>query len=162
MNLFKRSSIKKYFKKEDLERLKNAIGDVEKMTSAEMRVKIIHKMDKDIKNVYDQAVHEFVKEKMDLTRDFTGLLILIALEDRKFQILADKGILAKIPQEFFDGKAMTLSGAFAKGAHVEALLTIIAFIGVELATHFPKKPDDKNELPNDVVVENEPKKEEKK
>jgi len=154
MNFFKRSPIKKYFSKDDLERIKNAIGDVEKTTSAELRVKLVGRIDKDLNgSIYHQAIREFNREGMAKTRDQTGLLVLIALEDKKFQILADRGIMDKVPQEFFDGKATTLSGAFSKGAHVEALLAIISFIGVELATHFPKKADDKDELPNDVIVD---------
>jgi len=37
-----------------------------------------------------------------------------------------------------------------KGHHTEALLVAIEQIGHVLAEHFPRSPDDQNELPNQI------------
>jgi len=154
MNLFKRNLVKKYFSKADLDGVGNAVAMAEDYTSAEIRVKIISKIDKGLKgDIYKQAVLEFEKEGMTKTRDQTGALILVALKDKKFQILADKGIMAKVKQEVLDKVANLIKTGFQSGKQKEGLCFAVGYLGGILGGVFPRKPDDKNELPNDVVVE---------
>jgi len=163
MTLFSRNLVKKYFSKDDLKSIKGAITEFEKRTSAELRIKIISKINKGLAgDIFAQAAMEFVKEGMDKTRDQTGVLILIALDDRKFQILADKGIMAKIKQEVLDRAASIIKSGFQGGTQREGLHMAVGFLGGIFSEHFPKKSDDKNELPNDVIIEKEKKEEGKK
>lgn len=158
MNPFKRNIVKKYFSKDDLESIKSAVAELEKRTSTELRIKVISEIHKDFKgDLYKQAVAEFAKEGMDKTRDQTGVLILVALKDRKFQILADKGIMAKVSQEVLDRAASILKSGFQGGDVRSGFHMTIGFLGGMLSEHFPRKPDDKNELPNDVIIGGDPK-----
>lgn len=154
MSLFKRNIVKKYFSKADLDGVGSAVAMAEDHTSAEIRVKIISGIHKDFKgDIYKQAVLEFEKEGMTKTRDQTGVLILIALNDKKFQILADKGIMAKIKQEVLDKAATLIQSGFQTKKQNEGLCLAVGFLGGVLGELFPKKSDDKDELPNDVIVE---------
>lgn len=154
MNPFNRNLIKRYFSKDDLKSFGKTIGWMEERTSAEIRLKIISGIKKEFAaDVYKQAVWEFEKEGMTKTKDQTGVLILIALEDRKFQILADKGIMAKVKQEILDRAAAIIGDGFKIKKQREALHMAIGFLGGMLGELFPRKPGDKNELPNNVVVD---------
>jgi putative membrane protein len=42
--------------------------------------------------------------------------------------------------------------SFQSGKIAEGLVEAIGRIGEDLAAHFPPRPDDTNELPNEVVV----------
>ncbi len=103
--------------------------------------------------VRERAIRAFFEKGLYKTRDETGVLIFISLLERKVWILGDRGINAKIPADFW----LTFAGEVASGIKenqaCEALCSVIGKCGAELAKHFPRKADDWNELPNEVLTE---------
>ena len=92
--------IDKYFSKDDLQKITEACEKAEEKTAGEVRVSIFSKRPRKLKNLSlkEVAQAEFFRLGMDKTRDKTGILLLIILVERKFQILADSGINAKVDQ----------------------------------------------------------------
>jgi putative membrane protein len=86
------------------------------------------------------------------TRDRTGILILISLLERRVQILADAGIHRKVPQSTWDELVQHLVTGIQQKEAANVLCKIIERCGQILAQHFPRRPDDQNELANQVIT----------
>jgi len=146
--------IDSYFTKDDLKEIADACGKAEEQTAGELRVSIFSKRPRKLKKLAleEVALDEFYRLGMDKTRDKTGILLLIILAERKFRILADTGINAKVNQETWDEIAGKLSSYFKNENYLDGVTDCVAQMGVILTKHFPVKADDTNELSNEVSV----------
>ncbi len=102
--------------------------------------------------VRDRAVRAFYEKELHRTRDESGILIFRSLLERKVWILGDRGINARIPSHDWNTLAGELSAGIREGRAGDTLCAVIARCGNLLAAHFPRKPDDVNELPDDVMT----------
>ena len=102
--------------------------------------------------VRERAVRAFFEKRLYKTRDENGILIFISLLERKVWILDDRGIDRKIPHETWLALAREISAGIRGGRACEALCGVIEQCGKLLAEHFPKKPDDTNELPDELIT----------
>ena len=147
--------IKKYLSKDDLEEIKNEIGKIESVTSGEIR--LCFKLKKGFherKLTYKElALKEFYNLDMQKTLDKTGILIFILFKERKFEIIADEGINSKIHQDTWDKIIHHLNSEFSKGEYKTGIIKCLNELKQILEKEFPVKPDDKNELSNDIVIE---------
>jgi uncharacterized membrane protein len=143
-----------YFTKDDLKKITAACGKAEEKTAGEVRVSIFSQRSRKLKKISleEVALDEFYRLGMDKTRDHTGILLLIILAERKFRILADSGINAKVEQKSWDAIAAKLSGFFKAGNYRQGVLEVVGEMGEILARHFPIKTDDTNEISNEVSV----------
>ncbi len=146
--------VKQLFTSEDLNAIAAAIGEAEKTTAGEIRVSIRQKRKWREKKltIEDLARHEFHLLGMTKTKERTGMLIYLLLEDRKFFILADEGIHAKVEDGTWDRIAREMSDHFSQKNFRKGILHGVASVGKELATYFPRTGDNVNELPDDVHV----------
>jgi uncharacterized membrane protein len=147
--------IKKYLSKTDLDELKNEISKIESETSGEIRLCLKLKRGfHERKLAYRElALKEFYKLEMNKTVDKTGILIFILFEEKKFEIIADEGINSKIHQGIWDIIINHIKTEFSKGKYKAGLVKCLNEIGKILIKEFPVKPGDKNELPDDIVIE---------
>lgn len=102
--------------------------------------------------VRERAVRAFYEKGLYRTKDETGILIFISLFEHKVWILGDRGINARIPQQSWQDLASTLSRGIREGRACDALCAVIAACGEELARHFPRQADDRDELSNELRV----------
>ena len=146
--------LKNIFPKETLSAISAAIGKAENSTSGEIRVAVRQKRGwRERKyTIEDLARKEFRLLGMTNTKDRTGVLIFLLLEDKKFFILADEGIYAKIPSEKWVSIAKEMSGFFSGNDFRKGIILGVQAVGEILATFFPRKSDDKNELSDEVTV----------
>lgn len=132
----------------DLARVKAAIEAAERQTSGEIRVSVSPFFWGNVHRVAQQA---FVRFGMHQTRERNGVLIFVVPARRRFTILGDEGIHAKVGQEFWDCVRDAMSGHFRHGHYTEGLLHGIEEAGRQLARHFPNAgAHDVNELKDDV------------
>ncbi|MGU3667601.1 TPM domain-containing protein [Methylobacterium sp. A49B] len=100
----------------------------------------------------EAARRAFWSRGLSRTRARTGVLLYLSLAERHAEIVADLGVLGRIPQEVWDGVLNDLVPALGRG-EVEAGLTVaVERVGARLADHLPAGPDDPDELPNRVIV----------
>ncbi len=104
------------------------------------------------KAVATRAEAAFLEKGLHKTRERTGVLFFISLFERRVRVLADTGIYARIGQETLDGYAATVAEGIRQGRASEALCRAIAESGEELSKHFPLKPGDVNELPDEIII----------
>jgi len=99
-----------------------------------------------------RAVAAFYEKGMHRTTEETGILIFISLLERKVWILGDRGIDLKISPESWQALARQLAAGLRSGEAKEALCQVIDACGTELARHFPRRSDDRNELSDDLIT----------
>ena len=86
------------------------------------------------------------------TRAKTGVLLYLSLAEHRAEIVADAAINAKVTPETW-GKAMAaLLSAVRDGRPGDGMVASVEMIGQVLATHFPRSPDDSNELPDRPIL----------
>lgn len=125
----------------------NAIVEAEKNTSGEIRVHIEPMSNKPH---FERAQEVFHYLKMDNTKEENGVLIYIAVHDRKFVIYGDKGINRVVPDNFWDNTKTILENHFKKGNFKQGIIEGILMAGKELEAHFPWQHNNTNELSNEV------------
>jgi len=140
--------MKTFVEQLDPKRIEDAIATAERQTSGEFRVVIHHEI---VADPVITAREEFARLEMHRTRERNAVLILIAPESRKFAIFGDEAIHAKCGQPFWDEVTAAMTSHFREGKFTEGLVHAIERAGCLLAKHFPRQPDDKNELPDNVV-----------
>ncbi len=125
----------------------NAIVEAEKNTSGEIRVHIEPMSNKPH---FERAQEVFHYLKMDNTKEENGVLIYIAVHDRKFVIYGDKGINQVVPDNFWDNTKTILENHFKKGNFKQGIIEGMLMAGKELEAHFPWQHNNTNELSNEV------------
>lgn len=84
------------------------------------------------------------------TREGTGILIFLSLLERRVQILADRGINERVPAGTWERLVDHIVAGMRQAPAVEPLCQAIAECGDLLATYYPAKPDNPDELSNEV------------
>lgn len=135
------------FSKEDRKKITAAIAEAEMNTSGEIRVHIDKKCNED---VLDRAAWIFEKLEMHKTELRNGVLIYLAVEDRKLAILGDGGINEKVSDGFWDDVRDLMISNFKEGNFTNGLSEGILKAGQQLKSHFPYQTDDVNELSDDI------------
>ena len=110
------------------------------------------------KNRISDAVHtlalaSFTEHGLHYTRDHTGILILVSLLEHRVEVLADRGINAKVETGTWQEIVKILTDGLKTNHACDAYCKAIERCGEILAAHFPRRPDDKDELPNRLVTE---------
>jgi uncharacterized membrane protein len=131
----------------DHERIKTAIGEAERHTSGEIRVSIAPFFWGSVEAAARMA---FERLGMRATRDRNAILFFVVPSRRRFTVLGDEGIHAKVGPDFWKTVVAAMEGPFRKGDFTGGLVQGIAAVGHELGAHFPFEKADVNELPNDV------------
>jgi uncharacterized membrane protein len=136
-----------HLSKEEQSEVLLAIQEAEMKTSGEIRVHVEshcpgHPM--------DRAKELFFQLSMDQTDLQNGILIYLAIKDRKYAIIGDKGIDAKVPLEFWDTIRDEMRPILAKNEFSKALALGVHQVGEALIASFPFQKGDINELSNEI------------
>jgi uncharacterized membrane protein len=148
----RKSSLKAFLTEENRERLREAIEAAEKETSGEIRVHVESRVPKG-KTPLERSVDLFDELGMRETRRRNGILIYVALDDRKFAIFGDAGIDEKVGPGFWDHEKNEMENFFRRGDLVGGIEFFIGEIGTKLAEFFPwEEKGDENELSDEISV----------
>ncbi len=106
------------------------------------------------RTVFNKAQQEFIFQGIKETRDQTGVLIYISIYEKEVVILADEGINNKVHESFWQERINEIIHGIQTKQAPMALSNAITEIGNELTKNFPKKADDKDELTNIIIGNN--------
>ncbi len=136
------------FSSDEEQHVIEAIRQAEKATSGEIRVHIeAHCASAD---PVARAIDVFARLGMHQTKEQNGVLFYLAHADRKFAVVGDKGIDAKVPADFWDTIKVLLRSHFSRGEYATGLSQGIQRAGQQLKQYFPHASDDTNELADDI------------
>ena len=139
---------KEFVSKLDEARIVKAIAEAERKSSGEIRVYVSHRRRTDPLKF---ARKRFVELGMTQTRHRNAVLIYLVPLTRRFAIVGDAGVHEKCGDAFWQQVSAGMAGLLKQGRFTEAILEAIQMIGNIFAQHFPRDPDDRNELPDRIV-----------
>lgn len=140
-------SAKNLFTQEEQDSIVNAIKTAELNTSGEIRVHI----EKHCKgDVLEKAASWFAKLDMHKTELRNGVLVYLAVVDKKFAIIGDVGINKKVPDDFWDATKLKMLEHFKVNNLSKGLEEGVLLAGEQLKSFFPWQSDDINELVDDI------------
>ena len=133
----------------DQQRVIDAVGRAERHTSGEIKVHIEERCAGD---AIERARSVFDRLGLQRTRERNGVLVYVAVADRKFAIVGDQGIHAATGDAFWHGAAGKMKVALTSGSLGDGLVAAIAAVGETLAQLFPARRHDDNQLSNEISV----------
>ncbi len=95
-----------------------------------------------------RAVEVFARLGVWDTEHNSGVLLYVLLGDRAVEIVADRGIGARVGQEQWEAICRQMQRDFAEGEFERGALSGITSVGDLLAAHFPPSGAHANELPD--------------
>ena len=128
-----------------------AIKQAELNTSGEIKVHIENHCRG---NVEQRSLVVFNRLKLHETKLRNGVLIYLAVKDRKFAILGDEGINKVVEANFWNEVKDLMLAFFKEGRFAEGLEQGIMRCGEKLKIYFPYQSDDINEIPDEISYEN--------
>lgn len=138
---------KSFFSTEQQRQIVEAIKTAELNTSGEIRVHVENHCKGD---VLDRSVMVFNTLKMKKTAARNGVLIYLAVADKKFAIIGDEGINVLVEHDFWNDVKDEMSRHFREGDFTGGVVNGILRVGEKLKAFFPYQNDDVNELPDDI------------
>ncbi len=86
------------------------------------------------------------------TEHNNGVLIYLLLADRDVEIVADRGVHAKVGAQNWEDICRAMEAEFRAGHFEQGAVAGIEAVARQLALHFPRDGDLGNELPDAPVV----------
>jgi len=148
--------INNYFSEDELKDIQAAADAVEKNTVGEIVLSFRNKkslLEKLYSN-HELAMKDFERLEVYKTKERTGVLIFLIFEEHYFDIIADEGIYAKIPDETWNKMEEKLKVEFRNKNYSSGVLALINEAGEVLSREFPTRAgaDNDDELQNEIVI----------
>lgn len=142
------------FSSDALARIADIIAEVEKHTSAEIRVSILDERPfEDGGLPLDElALKEFKRLGMQKTKGQNGILLYIIFEEHKYYICGDKGIHERVDPNTWEDVAATIKSHFKEGYFEQGVVSGLGKIKEHLRIALPPDVTNPNELSNEVVI----------
>jgi len=148
--------VKRVFTGGVLKRIEVAIAESEKQHRGELRFAVEGGFDPRalLKRITprERAIEVFSQLRVWDTVENSGVLLYVQLIDRDIEIVADRGISARVSQNEWNAICTRMETAFREGRFEAGALTGIGEVTALLVRHFPARAADTNELPDEPVV----------
>ena len=151
-----RGQVHRLFPPDALGRIERAVGECEKRHSGQICFVIEASLP--LARVWsgltprERALEVFGALRVWDTERNDGVLVYLLLADRDVEIVADRGIHAKVGPDGWEEICRAMEAAFAAGRHTDAALDGVKAVGDQLAAHSPRVGDGRNELSDRPVV----------
>jgi len=86
------------------------------------------------------------------TANNNGVLIYVLFADRAVEILADRGIAARVPSPEWEKICRDIEAHYREGRFAQGSVAGVRAVGSLLERHFPVAGGDRDELPNRPVL----------
>jgi uncharacterized membrane protein len=99
----------------------------------------------------ERALEVFSLLRLWDTEERNGVLVYLLLAERDIEIVADRGVSAKVSQAQWEAICREMEAAFRRGDYGAAVVRGIEAASGLLARHFPPRAGDRDELPDRPV-----------
>jgi uncharacterized membrane protein len=141
---------------DDLEAIKQSVVEAESRTSGEIRVHVEPRVPRRRfgrrGDPLERAKEVFAKLGMHRTRERHGVLIYLAVKDRKLAVIGDEGIHVRVTDDYWQSVRDLMVDRLRSGPLSAAIVAAVGEVGRVLAEHFPRRPDDTDELSDEVSL----------
>jgi uncharacterized membrane protein len=96
----------------------------------------------------ERAIEVFSLLRLWDTDQRNGVLIYLLLAERDIEIVADRGVSAKVSAQEWEAICGAMEIALKHGKYGAAVVSGIDAVSRLLARHFPRRAGDRNELPD--------------
>lgn len=103
------------------------------------------------RRVHARALALFRASAEARTRDATGVLLYLSLDEHRAEIIADAAIHARVAPDVWGAAMAALLAATRDGRPGDGMAEAVRRIGVVLAEHVPPRTNDTNELPDRLI-----------
>jgi len=100
----------------------------------------------------ERALEVFSLLRVWDTEENNGVLIYVLLAERDVEIVADRGIHAKVPAGEWERICRRMESAFTRRDFEQGVLAGIEEVSRLLARYYPPRPGDRNELPDKPAI----------
>jgi uncharacterized membrane protein len=100
----------------------------------------------------ERAIEVFSLLRVWDTEENNGVLIYILLADRDVEIVADRGINARVSAGEWQAICHHMEAAFVRGDFARGVLAGIEDVSRLLARYYPARTGDRNELPDKPAI----------
>jgi uncharacterized membrane protein len=100
----------------------------------------------------ERALEVFSLLRVWDTEQNNGVLIYLLLADRDVEIVADRGMAARVSAQEWESICQVMEQAFRQGRFEEGALEGIRAVTRLMVVHFPASTEEGNELPDQPVV----------
>src|SRR5213594_2720772 len=148
---------RRFLSEADFDAITRAIKTAEARTSAEIRVHLERRVPRRLlvgraPDAVTRAHHVFRRLGMHKTAERHGVLVYLAVEDRRLAVVGDEGIHGRVGDRHWNRVRDLMVEKLRENAPRPALERAIEELGQALAVHYPRRPDDRNELSDEVSV----------
>lgn len=133
----------------DLHAVAQAVAEAERETSAEIRVHLDHRCPGD---PLTRAVVVFERLGMHRTRHRNAVLIYVAGADKKIAVIGDAGIHERVGEAYWQRLVAATLAHLRDAGPRAGLVEAVRDVGAALRAHFPRRPDDRNELSDEASL----------
>jgi uncharacterized membrane protein len=147
---------RQYFTPAVLAEIESAIAEVEARHSGEIRFVVETALD--VEGLWRQvpprtrALEVFGHLGVWDTAANNGVLIYVLFADRDVEILADRGLASRVPQEEWEQICREIEAHYREGRFAQGSVAGVRSVGRLLERHFPGQGADADELPNQPVL----------
>lgn len=139
---------------EALRRIEEAIAASERAHGGEIRFAVEAALDPGEllrgKTARERAIEVFSQLRVWDTENNNGVLIYLLIADHDVEIVADRGINARVGAAAWERICQEMESSFRAGRFEEGVMKGIAAVGEQLRRHYPEP--DRGELPDAPVV----------
>ncbi|MCX7149554.1 MAG: TPM domain-containing protein [Rhodocyclales bacterium] len=148
--------VQRVFARDDLVAIRKAVTACEKSHRGELRFVVEGPLPVSVlwraMSPRTRAADLFSALRIWDTEENSGILIYVQLVDRKVEILADRGIAARVAQAEWDAVCRAMEANFRRGEWRNGALQAVTRAGELLTSHFPAGPNNPNELPDQPLM----------
>lgn len=104
------------------------------------------------RSAHERALEHFARLRVWDTEENAGVLVYLLLADHRVEIVADRGIHARVGAAAWETICGAMQREFAAGRYEQGLVSGLSSISDLLAQHFPAQGANPNELPDKPVL----------
>lgn len=101
--------------------------------------------------VHDLAMRHFLAQGIHVTDGRTGVLIFASMRDRVAEVVADRAIHERVPEEHWGETLAPLLLAMHEGRPADGFVAAVERAGAVLAEHFPPTAANPDEVRNALI-----------
>ncbi|HEX9179461.1 MAG TPA: TPM domain-containing protein [Burkholderiales bacterium] len=149
-------AVKRAFPDTVLGAIERAIGEAERSHAGEIRFALEGALDLGAllrdQSPRARAVAAFSNLGVWDTEHNNGVLIYVLLADRDVEIIADRGVMARVGAGELEALCRVMESAFREGRFEGGTVQGIRALGEVLARHFPRQAGERDELSDRPVI----------